>query len=139
MSPSRRNARAPGSAGFTLVEVLVAFVIAALGLQLAFALFATHTRLLDSGLHERRAVTLADPLLARVGTEIAVRPGTTSGAFDPQYRWRLRIAPFPRGGADRQPAVAPYEVAVEVAWPGWLADRSIRLRTLKLAPPPPHP
>lgn len=139
MSPSRRSARPLGSAGFTLVEVLVAFVIAAIGLQLAFALFATHTRLLDSGLRQRRAVTLADSLLARVGTEIAVQPGTTRGVFDPQYRWCLRVVPFPRGDADTHPAVAPYDVAVEVAWPGWLADRSIRLRTLKLAPPPPHP
>jgi general secretion pathway protein I len=101
MSPPRRNPRATRAAGFTLIEVLVALVIAAIGLQLAFEMFSTHTRMLDAGVQERRAVALADSLLAQVGTGIAVQPGSSSGSFDKDYRWRLHVTPFPRPGTER--------------------------------------
>jgi hypothetical protein len=38
-------------------------------------------------------VALAEFLLARIGTEIPLRPGTTTGRFDRDHRWRLVIAP----------------------------------------------
>ena len=135
MPPPRRRKRDRRAAGFTLIEVLVALVIAAIGLHFAFEMFSTHTRLLEAGVQERRAVALADSLLARVGTEIAVQPGSSSGSFDKEYRWRLQVTPFPSPGglASRRRPV----------WGGaggslvrLAAEQSLRVQTLKLAPPP---
>ena len=54
-----------------MVEVLVALVVAAIGMQLAFEMFSTHARLLDDGTREGCADALAESMLARVGTEAA--------------------------------------------------------------------
>lgn len=132
--PRRRRA---STSGFTLVEVLIAFVVAAIGLQLAFELFSTHTRLLDDGLHERRAVALAEAALARIGTETTLQAGTFTGRFDRDYNWHLVVVRLPNRSNDPHPLVVPYDVTLTLSWSGWLSKRSLHLHTLKLAPPPP--
>jgi prepilin-type N-terminal cleavage/methylation domain-containing protein len=124
------------ASGFTLVEVLIAFVIAAIGLQLAFELFSTHTRLLDDGIHESRAVALAEATLARIGTETTLQAGTSAGRFDREYSWRLVVVRLPNRSSDSHPIVVPYDITLTLSWPGWLSERSLQLHTLKLAPPP---
>jgi prepilin-type N-terminal cleavage/methylation domain-containing protein len=136
MSRPRRKTRDTGPPGFTLVEILVALVIAAIGLQLAFEMMSGHARLLEGGVRERRAAELADSLLARVGTEITVQPGASSGSFDNAYHWHLQVTLMPRAAPDLHPVVVAYDVVVEVLWSGWLHEQSVRLHTLKLAPPP---
>jgi prepilin-type N-terminal cleavage/methylation domain-containing protein len=97
-SPEHNNARVTQSSGFTLLEVLIALAI--LGLCLAFltgTAFDSFTRVerID---REEHAVVLADNILARLGHDIPVVPGTTSGK-EGDLVWHMTIAPLQDQGA----------------------------------------
>lgn len=123
------------AAGFTLIEVLVAFAIAAMGLAALMQVFATGLRSAATSEEYARATMLAETRLAGIGVEQAVDPGETFGAYDNGYRWRVVITPYDE--PDMDTAVAVYEVSVTVSWgkadaPG----RAVTLRTLRLGPAP---
>lgn len=81
-------------AGFTLLEVMVAFVIAALA---AMALYrAGFAGLADSVTAARyqEALVRAQSRLAAVGTLTALRPIRAHGRDGDGFHWRLEIAPL---------------------------------------------
>lgn len=124
--------------GFTLLEVIVALVIAALA---AGAL----AQAAGAGLHESRTAALYDQAVIRARSRLAaaahgshLAPGEWSGR-DGEFRWQLRVAPVqtvtlrpeaaaaPRAEATR--SVVLYDIAVTEAWAEGSAARSIRLET----------
>ena len=102
--PSRSLKR---GAGFTLVEVVVAFLLLSMVLATGFELFtAGMRRAID--LEERsKALAVAQSQMAVAGTEVPLKEGTASGQTDDgKYRWTLAIARSEEGAAD-----PPYGVA----------------------------
>ncbi len=78
-------------AGFTLLEVLIAFVIAALAMG---ALFGGTTAGLDAtsvAAKYDEAVSLARSHLSSIGHGAAIAPQETSGADGEGFTWHLRI------------------------------------------------
>jgi general secretion pathway protein I len=122
-------------AGFTLVEVIAALAILALSLGGIFGVLSDGLRRTGQAEATAQASALAQSLLARVGTELPVRPGTTSGDFSNGYRWRLEIASFGDGVDSRAWAVAAYTVSAEVT--GVDGNPQVRLSTLRLGPKEP--
>lgn len=119
------------SAGFTLVEVLVAFVIAALSLAALLQVFATGLRSATTSEHYARATMLAESQLASIGIEQPLAVGQSSGAFDDEYRWRIVVAPYQE--ADMDALVEVFDVSVTVSWGAEGENgRSVTLRTLRL-------
>lgn len=123
----------PRDRGFTLVEVLVAFVILSLALGVVF-------RSLSSGLsHERTArlaterVLAARSLLDRVGQDIPLELGTTEGDFAGGAHWVLTVTQADQEAnlAARRPGgtVNAYLVALHVAGTD---GRSLDLQTVRL-------
>ena len=80
------------SSGFSLLEVLVAFVILALTLSVVMRIFSGGLRNVALADGYSRAVLLAESRLA----ELSVLPleGEASGEFDGKYRWRSSIHPW---------------------------------------------
>jgi general secretion pathway protein I len=130
MSTNRR-ARA-ASAGFTVIEVLVAFVIAVVGLQLAFGVIGTQGGLLFSAARERDATDWADATLAALGGALPITAGVQQGSLPTGQRWRLAIVPA--STPPDQPGWAPrlYQVDLDMSWRSWTGERSLHLTTLKL-------
>ena len=87
--------------GFTLLEVIVAVVIAALCLGALSQVFATGVRAASTSSDYMRAMTLAQSLLAGVGVEKAASDGSESGkSSDGRLLWTVTIAPEPTDEAE---------------------------------------
>jgi general secretion pathway protein I len=123
---------APGTeraeAGFTLLEVLAAFVIAALAtLVLCQAGFSGAAESAAAARYEE-AVARAQSRLAAVGRLGPLRPEIQSGDDGGGYHWQLRVTARQAGGG-----LALYAVQVTERF----GNREVTLRTEMLGPPQP--
>jgi len=120
--------------GFTLVEVIVALAIAALALSSFFDVASEGLHRTGQAEAMAEAGSLAQSLLARVGSELPIAPGTTTGESSNGYRWRLQVAPYGEAGDQRAWPVAAYAVSAEITWGAEEQQHSLLLSTLRLAP-----
>jgi len=144
MSPYSARVCANRARGFSLLEVLVAFVILALALAVIMRIFSQGMSRVGESENYARAVMLAESKLAQLGAGIPLEEGELSGESEDALRWRVRLAgyeadkPIPAREGEPPRAVLPVrllQVEVEVSWDGGQAGpRSIRQVTLKLAP-----
>ncbi len=125
--------------GFTLLEVLIAFVIAALAMG---ALFSGTVSGLDSTAVAARydeAISLAKSHIAAIGRGAAIATQETSGADGESFTWHLRI----REAASRQLALTDqdrandvkpsravlYDIVVTESWKAGGRTRQVTLAT----------
>lgn len=130
--------------GFTLLEVLVAFVIAALALGVLFqgaieGLAAVH--LAD---RTTEALTRANSHLASIGHGIPLRAQTQQGDDGSGYTWSLDIRPLEsaamiqNGGDPLHPQRETlFEVRVTESWDGPQGKRATILVSRRAAMAPP--
>ena len=130
--------------GFTLLETLVAFVIAALALAVLFRAGGDGLVAVATASRFEEAVQRAQSHLAAVGRDVALLQGESEGDDGGGYRWRLRIVPA--AGWNRQPgagaaagSVTLFDVEVAVSWRGPVAARSVTLRTRRIGIMVPEP
>jgi general secretion pathway protein I len=119
--------------GFTLLEVLVAFAIAALALAVLFrgALDGVHiTRIAG---HEDEALVRARSHLAAIGRDVAIAPGHYTGDDGDGYRWALDIRAL---GSAPAAHTALFAVAVAISWTKDGGTHSVNLATERLGPAP---
>ena len=136
------------SAGFSLLEVLAAFVVLALVGTALFRIFSGALGNASLSDEYSRATLYAESLLASPGVETPLREGTQQGnSEDGKYAWTAQTAPYRVPGstpdldaaADLMP-VRLWHIAVTVRWPGVAgSDRSIALATVRIAPREPTP
>lgn len=130
MTRARTRRRA---AGFTLIEILVAFAILAVSLVALFHAFSDG--LAATGRVEKlsTAVLLARSTLERVGTEIPLVEGSRVGDFPGGGHWIVEVGRSSLAGEAplSVATVTPYEVRVRVALPG---SKPVELTTLRLGP-----
>ena len=101
--------------GFTLLEVIVAVVIAALCLAALSQVFATGVRAASTSSDYMRAMTLAQSLLAGVGVEKATSDGSESGtSSDGRLTWTVTVSPEPTDEAEN-PLRPPLELKRVIA------------------------
>jgi general secretion pathway protein I len=122
---------APREAGFTLLEVLVSFVIAGVMLAVLFQMFSRGLSSFGQADGYARAVLLAQSRLESLGVAEPLVAGTTSGSFDRSYAWRLAVEPA--DAAAPGAVVTPFNVRVTVAWREGGAERTVSLASLRLA------
>lgn len=80
-----------GDAGFTLLEVLVAFVIAALALGVLFEGAVEGIRSARIADRTQEAMSRAESHLATIGHGVALAPSTQEGEDGSGFHWSLRI------------------------------------------------
>jgi general secretion pathway protein I len=128
------NAEAKHTAGFTLIEVLVALTILAVSLAVLLGVFGTSLQRAGSIRGRTLATSLAQSLLATTAQGTGLRTSDTAGQFADGFRWRVHVAPY---GGDRDAEawpMRPFRVSVEVSWTEGRSERSVTLGTLRLAP-----
>ena len=119
-APGRpRSAQREG--GFTLIEVIVAFVMLALVLSVSFEVFTGGLRRAGDLVDYSRALTLAQSRLAAAGTEEQIKEGETQGdSEDGRYHWTMAVRRSDEGAPDpTQTNNNPYQlfhVEVRVDW-----------------------
>src|SRR5215469_1868874 len=99
MSPQATKCRTPPpfrrSRGFTLIELVAAFVIFAIGFGVLLQILSTCLHTTAQAADYTRAALWAQSLLDVQGVGEPVQDGDYSGAFDDKYRWRLQVARIP--------------------------------------------
>ena len=126
------------SRGFTLVEIVVAFVLLSAVLVTGFEIFSQGLRRAGDLDDYSRALLIAQSKLAATGTEEQFAEGQWQGeSEDRRFRWVVQVQRSEEGQAPPgQPANSAYQlfrVDVRVAWTGIdTRERSISLATLGL-------
>lgn len=129
--------------GFSLLEVLVAFVVLALVGTALFRLFGASLNNVSLAEDYSRATLYGESRLAAAAVEAPLREGSAQGTSeDGRYAWTTQIEPYVGPGTtpDQQrmgqmlPMLA-WRISVTVAWPGDVfgSQRSIVLSTVRLA------
>jgi general secretion pathway protein I len=129
--------------GFTLIEVVVAFVLLAIVLSVSLEIFSKGMARAGDLDDRARALVVAQSQLAFAGAEEPLKEGVTSGETeDRRFQWTVTVrrADELAAGADgRSPssAYALYKVDVHVVWRGADArEHAIDLTTLSTAAKP---
>lgn len=80
------------SRGFTLLEVMLAFVIFALSFATVLEIMAGSMRSVGRASDDTEVALLAQSLMDLVGTEILIEEGAYSGTSMDRYHWEMGIA-----------------------------------------------
>jgi general secretion pathway protein I len=126
-------------AGFALIEVIAALAILALSLGVLLSAISDGIRRTGQAEKMAEAGSLAQSLLAKVGTELPVQQGQTAGELADGLRWRLRMEPYGDSVDRQQWPLGAFTVSAEVTWgdAGIWGDHgqehSVTLTTLRLA------
>ncbi len=155
-------ARPGGDAGFILLEVVVAFIIAALALASLFSIASAGLRSVHAAGAYEDALSRARSHLAALGKGAPLLPGEQQGDDGGGYHWDMRIARIataqapPTGpaagplasptsastglvaGVGNAPSVSLYAVAVGIAWREDGRAREVWLRSKRIGPAPPR-
>ncbi len=116
----------PRQAGFTLLEVLVAFIIAALASIILYKAGFDGAAQSATAARYQEAVVRAQSRLASIGPLTALQPETLSGDDGGGFHWRVSIAALQSGGG-----LGLYAVRVTESF----GNRQVTLATEKLGPP----
>lgn len=129
--------------GFTLLEVLIAFVIAALALGALSQGAAGGLQSARVSGHYQEALSRARSRLATLGTPV---PGEQSGDDGGGYSWQVRVALLATAGRARE-GIDPMRpgravllgVTVRISWRMDGGEREVALATERVAMAPPEP
>jgi len=101
--------------GFSLLEILVAFAIAAMALGLLYQIMGSNARQVGGMVDQERAMLLAESLLdiQRAVPEAGLNEtGQAAG-----YMWQIESRPYPTPAEQSAPNAVPlHEVRVTVQW-----------------------
>lgn len=120
--------------GFTLLEVLVAFVVLALVLGVLTRILSLAANSLGTAGHYQQALYLAESQLAEVSAQLRVRRSDRlRGNWPGVYRWEAEIEPyeFPNLPQGIAPSIVPVLLRVTVLW-GKKPSQQVSLTTLRL-------
>lgn len=125
------------NSGYTLIEVLVAFMILALALTVLLRIFSSGLRNVSVSSEYAHAVLVAESQLASTGITSVLQPGETRGDDGGDFTWTRVVTtytPFPDDyqNVARVPA---YHVTVTVEWPHAGSMRQVKLSSIRLGAP----
>jgi len=137
--------------GFTLLEVMLAFVVLAAALGLLLGMLSRGLKQVTDSQAATDATLYAQSLLDELGTLQPMAPGASQGEFEHgRYRWRLQVVPTqdpapppPPAAGQSQPQPVPtdaspvlYRVTLDVDWGKAGPTQRLHFQTLRLRSPP---
>jgi len=127
------TARRTAHQGFTLIEVLVAFMILTLSVSVLLRIFSGGLNSVSVAGDYAQAVLLAESQLAVVGHSEPLAVGQSSGESE-RFRWRRTIESYLPWEDDTALTVplSGYLVTVEVSWTRNGRDQQITLNSLRV-------
>ena len=127
------------SSGFTLLEVMLAFVIFAISFATVLEIMGASMRSVSRASDDTEVALMAQSVMDLVGTEIPVEEGQYDGTSMERYNWRLDIFPYDISGEQdlATPELAElsgielYWIDLEITWQSGRRDRDMRFSTIK--------
>ena len=136
-----RIASAQGQRGYTLIEVIVAFALLALGMTLLLGTLSGAARQVRWSADAGRATLHAQSLLDQIGVGEALQPGRREGEFeDGRYRWSLEIVPYVDVARATQAGIDPMapqllRLVLSVQWRDGGPRERLQVQSLRLVAP----
>ena len=132
-----------GDRGFTLLEVLIAFIIAALALAVLFSGGLGGLQAATASGRYSEAVSRAQSHLAAASAGDALVAGDRQGDEGRGFHWRVRVSPVATAASDlalRSGYVLTlYAVSAAISWSEDGHTRTVQLDTQAAAVAPPSP
>ncbi len=132
-NPGRRTSR-----GFTLLEVMLAFVIFALSFATILEIMAGSMRSVRRASEDTEVALFAQSIMDLVGTEITIEEGEFSGTGMDRYQWQLAIYPYASGNEDvntlelaEMSGVELYWVDLDIDWESARSRRDLHFSTIR--------
>lgn len=128
-------------AGFTLIEIVVAFTVLALGLGIAMQIATGAMRNARHAEERTEAALYAQSLLDTAGIGERLEEGSSSGEFGDRYRWSLAVEPYEVESAADSPldpalaSVQLYRLELVVNWGRPPREQEARFVTLRALTP----
>ncbi|WNL44452.1 prepilin-type N-terminal cleavage/methylation domain-containing protein [Dyella sp. BiH032] len=119
--------------GFSLLETLAAILLLAIAVAALMRVASASLNLTDKVGQTARADMLAQGKLDALGIAEPLVPGEREGAFDRDYRWRLRVAPWNGEDLPVDGVLALYRVELRVLWGDARRPRELKYVTLRTA------
>jgi general secretion pathway protein I len=125
--------------GFTLLEVLIAFIIAALALGMMFDVAVVSLRGSRRAARYEEAVVRARSHLAMATEGGSLMPGTWDGDDGRGYRWHIHVTPLAEAAS--RPVAGPaiplalYAMSVAITWSEGEQTHEVRLDTEQIGQP----
>ncbi len=106
--------------GFTLLEILAAFLVFALSFAVVMQVVSSSLRNTRLSGNLTQSALYAQSKMDLLGIEAPVEEGSDSGEFDEKYSWEMEILPYlPEDGRTLNPDLIPvdmFEVNLTVFW-----------------------
>lgn len=136
VSPGYGNRRS--SQGFTLLEVMLAFVIFALSFATVLEIMAGSMRSVRRASDDTEVALFAQSIMDLVGTEIPVAEGEFSGTGMDRFEWQLGIYPYASSAEDtatlelaEMSGVDLYYVDLRIDWEAGRNQRNLNFTTIR--------
>jgi general secretion pathway protein I len=131
--------RAPqSSAGFTLLEVMLAFVVFALSFATVLEIMAGSMRSVRRATDDTQVALFAQSVIDLVGTEIPIEEGEYSGVGMDRYNWQLGIYLYAASEEDvntielaEMSGIELYSVELDIDWLAGQRQRELHFNTIK--------
>lgn len=139
MSKQRRPFTHPSaSAGFTLIEVLLAFVVFALSFTVVLEILSGSMRNTVRAREYTEVALLAQSLMDQVGLDIPLEAGASSSGESGDYQWQMDINPL-AGTADNARSMELAELTgidlleaeCTITWGSYPGEHSNRFSTVR--------
>ncbi|HZX91649.1 MAG TPA: prepilin-type N-terminal cleavage/methylation domain-containing protein [Rudaea sp.] len=141
------------SGGFTLIELVAAFVIFALGFGVLLQILGGALHTTSQSVDYSKAAMWAQTLLDTQGIGEPLQEGTSSGRFDEQFGWELRVSKYdpppaqttvaPIGSADANglitqvaPSLDLFQLELVVSWGNRFLMHRAQFATVRVMNPP---
>ena len=130
--------RVKASGGFTLLEVLLAFVIFALSFAVVLEIISGSIRNTMHAKEYTEVALITQSVMDQVGLDIPLEPGTRTNGEVGAYTWELEINPFVATPENLRAAeiseltgIELLEVEFIITWGKYPRERSNRFTTVK--------
>jgi general secretion pathway protein I len=136
------------NAGFTLLEVMVALVVLALGIAAVLELFGGGLRLTTKSSRRTQAVVYAQNVMDRLLAQSTLEDGDDGGQFPGGFSWRAQVyeirpdddaSPLQQKSQNQSEFFRLKQLNVEVYWSEGVGEQSYALRSLRTVTDQPQP
>ena len=126
------------SGGFTLLEVMLAFVIFALSFATVLEIMAGSMRSVRRASEDTEVALLAQSVMDLVGTEIPIEEGQFSGTGMDRYQWQLGVYLYESSGDGvgtqelaEMSGIELYRVDLDIDWQAGRRQRNLHFSTIR--------